>query len=315
MADERSDKPRRRRRKNKSKKTSAGDMSPVSTIPDESGSAPSNHNKSQLQPDRVFGEDSFVYPSDWPVGISPTESSPSVPAESPNAPASSNTLSVQRQTSSLGVLKDYGSGSPSGWDFRESDHLDSAKRLAEVGSKLTSHGAEDDFRSTEVLKENLNRSKEDGAVENAVFAASFPALRPAVPERSPLRSLSFRGNLPPGSPDFSAANGGMMEPSFAPGTLYPPGELRQRLTEKIPKKQSDDKAIAEGSTGKVSSLADSNPGASSDERAAFPPPKSRLGTLATPQLKDWERLMASNNLYPLGGFRRERFEELKCRRY
>ncbi|KAL3684709.1 hypothetical protein R1sor_002731 [Riccia sorocarpa] len=294
VADERSDKPRRRRRKNKSKKTSAGDMSPVSAIPDELGSAISTLDTSHLPPHSssvpAYGEDSFAYPSDWPVGISPTGTSPSVPTESPYGPVSSTALSVQHQTSSSGVLNEYGSGSPTEWELPQSNHLDSAKHLAEVGSKLTTHGAEDDFMSMEVLKENLGHNKEEAAIEKLLLASS-PSSHPAGRERSPLRSLSFKGNLQPESPDFSAANGGMMEPSFAPGTLYPPGELRQRVHEKNPKKQSDEK-VTEVSLD-ISSRVDSYPAASSDERANFAS-ENRLVTNATPYLKDWERLMDSS---------------------
>ncbi|KAG6547014.1 hypothetical protein Mapa_011631 [Marchantia paleacea] len=299
VGDEKSDKPRRRRRKNRSRKTSVGDLSPISPIPDESGSHLSTLNSSLLPP-LPNSVDSFAYPSDWPLGISPTESSPSVSAESPSAPLLLTSRPMERGTSGLGVVREYGSGSPTGWDHGDSHHLDSVKLLASIGSELSRHAVKDDSRLRETLEETLGHRKEGSVTDSVVYLVDKAALVQGASERSPLRSLSFREN-PSGVPDFSAANGGIVEPSFAPGALFPPTELRQRLVERSVNKHSDDKIVEDMSTivnSKQRSRTDSNPGISSDEHATPPPQKIRLGTFATPQLKDWERLMAANTHPP-----------------
>ncbi|OAE20634.1 hypothetical protein AXG93_154s1080 [Marchantia polymorpha subsp. ruderalis] len=300
MGDEKSDKPRRRRRKNRSRKTSVGDLSPISPIPDESGSHLSTLNSSLLPP-LPYSVDSFAYPSDWPLGISPTESSPSVSAESPSVPLLITSRSLEREPSSLGVVREYRSGSSAGWDHRDSNQLDSLKLFASTGSELSCHAAKDDSRLRETLEETLGNIKEGSVTDSVVYTVDKVARVQGASERSLLKSPSFRENLSSGVPDFSAANGGIVEPSFAPGALFPPTELRQRLVERSVSKHNDDNCVEDMPTvvnSKQRSLIDSNLGTSSDEHATPPPQKIRLGTFATPQLKDWERLMAANNHPP-----------------
>lgn len=133
-------------------------------------------------------------------------------------------------------------------------------------------------------------------------AAELPESRTSVPAAGNVQmekglSAKAREPLPPRPPDFSAASEGLAEPVFAPGTLHPPTELRQRVVEKSSSEKEGEKGLPGVANGERSqrSRSESNPSTSADEHGTPPPYKMRLGTFATPQMKDWERLMADNS--------------------
>ncbi|CAM6105143.1 unnamed protein product [Calypogeia fissa] len=302
---------RRRRRKSRSRKISVGDLSPLSPLDEEfSSSLPATPLSSLLGSSRLQPLDASDF---WQNGDSSTEPSPSVSALSPMSwPAEAHS-----RTSSLGgpslqgefrAIENFNSIEASFGRIEEASSSRDARSLSEDSQNPALESEERAAHSTQAAEKwysdaDILREAAEFPVAKASASVSMvsSAGKLQLEGGSADRVRKSRHPLPPKPPDFSAASEGLAEPAFAAGTLQPPTELRQRLVEKTSDRESENEksrhGVANGQRNRRS-RPESNPSTSADEHQTPPAHKIRLGTYATPQMKDWERLMATNAQYP-----------------